>query len=58
MELTALTALSPIDGRYADKTFELRTLLSEFGLIRYRAMVELRWLRTCRTSPASPRCRP
>ncbi len=46
MELTALTALSPIDGRYADKTFELRTILSEFGLIRYRVMVEVRWLQT------------
>lgn len=44
MELTALTALSPIDGRYADKTFELRSILSEFGLIRYRVMVEVRWL--------------
>ena len=42
MELTALTALSPIDGRYADKTFELRSILSEFGLIRYRVMVEVR----------------
>lgn len=51
MELTALTALSPIDGRYADKTFELRSLLSEFGLIRYRAMVELRWLRTLSNEP-------
>ena len=46
MELTALTALSPIDGRYADKTFELRSILSEFGLIRYRVMVEVRWLQT------------
>ena len=52
MELTALTALSPIDGRYADKTFELRSLLSEFGLIRYRAMVELRWLRTLANEPS------
>ncbi len=44
MELTALTALSPIDGRYADKTFELRGIFSEYGLIRYRLLVEVRWL--------------
>ncbi|HJO34641.1 MAG: adenylosuccinate lyase [Pseudomonadota bacterium] len=44
MELTALTALSPIDGRYADKTFELRGIFSEYGLIRYRVLVEVRWL--------------
>ncbi len=44
MELTALTAISPIDGRYAEKTAELRPLFSEYGLIRYRALVEVRWL--------------
>lgn len=51
MELTALTALSPIDGRYADKTFELRSILSEFGLIRYRVVVELRWLQMLSYEP-------
>ncbi len=40
----ALTDLSPIDGRYADKVEPLRALLSEFGLIRYRVLVEVRWL--------------
>ncbi|MDQ2070780.1 adenylosuccinate lyase [Natronospira bacteriovora] len=40
----ALTALSPLDGRYASKTEALRPLCSEAGLIRYRALVELRWL--------------
>nr|VFK11264.1 MAG: Adenylosuccinate lyase [Candidatus Kentron sp. LPFa]VFK26297.1 MAG: Adenylosuccinate lyase [Candidatus Kentron sp. LPFa] len=44
MELSHLTAVSPIDGRYGDKTIELRSLFSEFGLIRYRVIVEIRWL--------------
>ena len=44
MRLTSLTALSPIDGRYADKTFELREIFSEYGLIRYRVLTEVRWL--------------
>ena len=41
----SLTDLSPIDGRYADKVEPLRSILSEFGLIRYRVLVEVRWLR-------------
>ena len=44
MELTALTAISPIDGRYAENTAGLRPLFSEYGLIRYRTLVEVRWL--------------
>ena len=44
MELSALTALSPTDGRYAGKLNDLRPYLSEFGLIRYRVTVEVRWL--------------
>ena len=44
MKLNSLTALSPIDGRYAEKTFELREIFSEYGLIRYRVQVEIRWL--------------
>lgn len=39
-----LTALSPIDGRYASKVEQLRPIFSEFGLIRYRVQVEVRWL--------------
>ena len=42
--LSALTAISPIDGRYGAKTERLRTIFSEYGLIRYRVMVEVRWL--------------
>lgn len=44
MDLTSLTAISPIDGRYADKTYELREIFSEYGLIRQRVLVEVRWL--------------
>ena len=42
--LSALTAISPIDGRYSAKTERLRRIFSEYGLIRYRVMVEVRWL--------------
>ncbi len=45
MTLTALTALSPLDGRYAIKTAPLRAHLSEFGLIRARVAVEVAWLK-------------
>jgi adenylosuccinate lyase len=44
MKLTELTAISPTDGRYADKTADLRPLFSEYGLIRHRVLVEVRWL--------------
>jgi adenylosuccinate lyase len=44
MELSSLTAISPIDGRYASKTKVLRSIFSEFGLIRYRVLVEISWL--------------
>ncbi|MCO6548626.1 MAG: adenylosuccinate lyase, partial [Gilliamella sp.] len=44
MELSALTALSPIDGRYGEKTTELRTIFSEYGLLKYRVQVEVCWL--------------
>ncbi|QIB64074.1 adenylosuccinate lyase [Kineobactrum salinum] len=44
MDLTSLTAISPIDGRYSGKTETLREVFSEFGLIRQRVRVEARWL--------------
>ena len=44
MELSALTAISPIDGRYGGKTRTLRGIFSEYGLIRARVEVEIRWL--------------
>ena len=44
MDLSALTAVSPIDGRYGSKTASLREVFSEFGLIKRRVLVEVRWL--------------
>lgn len=44
MDLSTLTAISPIDGRYGGKTAALRPIFSEYGLIRYRVLVEVRWL--------------
>lgn len=46
MELNTLTAVSPIDGRYGDKTAALRPIFSEYGLIRFRVEVEVRWLQS------------
>ncbi len=51
MELNALTAISPIDGRYSSKTADLRPFLSEYGLIHYRLLVEIRWLQTLAETP-------
>jgi len=47
----ALTAISPIDGRYADKVSALRPIFSEYGLIRYRVLVEVRWLQALAAHP-------
>ena len=44
MDLSALSAISPIDGRYGSKTKALRSVFSEFGLIKARVEVEVRWL--------------
>ncbi|MDR1310608.1 MAG: adenylosuccinate lyase [Burkholderiaceae bacterium] len=44
MELSALSALSPLDGRYVSKTGHLRPILSEAGFMRYRVKVEIAWL--------------
>jgi adenylosuccinate lyase len=52
MELSSLTALSPVDGRYGEKTAALRSIFSEFGLIRHRVWVEVRWLQTLADCPA------
>ena len=51
MELTPLTAISPVDGRYASKTEELRAVFSEYGLIRNRVLVEVRWLQWLAARP-------
>ncbi|OOR85302.1 adenylosuccinate lyase [Moraxella canis] len=51
MTLSALTALSPLDGRYASKCDALRPFLSEFGLIHARVTVEVRWLQALSRHP-------
>ncbi|MDP3931602.1 MAG: adenylosuccinate lyase [Methylococcaceae bacterium] len=47
----SLTAISPIDGRYADKVSVLRPIFSEYGLIRFRVQVEVRWLQALSKHP-------
>lgn len=51
MNLSSLTAISPIDGRYGSKTSNLRSAFSEFGLIKYRVQVEVRWLQQLANHP-------
>ena len=64
MQLEPLTAISPIDGRYAAKTDPLRAVFSEFGLIHQRVTVEVRWLQALSRIPEIAedsgvfRCRP
>jgi adenylosuccinate lyase len=48
---STLTAISPLDGRYAEKVAELRPFFSEYGLLRYRLLVEIRWLQTLAEAP-------
>ena len=51
MQLNSLTAISPIDGRYGGKTADLRPIFSEYGLIRSRITVEIRWLQSLAAHP-------
>ena len=51
MALTALTALSPLDGRYAGKVAALRPIFSEFGLMHRRVQVEIEWLLALADAP-------
>ncbi|MAW25373.1 MAG: adenylosuccinate lyase [Gammaproteobacteria bacterium] len=51
MTLSTLTAISPIDGRYASKVDALRPIASEFGLIRARIEVELAWIKSLASNP-------
>lgn len=51
MELTSLNAISPIDGRYGSKTNVLRRSVSEYGLLRMRVIVEVRWLQALANHP-------
>ena len=47
----SLLAISPLDGRYQSKLDDLRPIVSEFGLIRYRVIVEIRWLEALAAAP-------
>lgn len=51
MKLSSLTAISPIDGRYQEKINELQPIFSEYGLMRFRVLVEIRWLQTLAAHP-------
>ncbi len=52
MQLTELTAISPVDGRYGSKTSDYQNIFSEYGLIRHRVLVEVRWLQALSTFDA------
>lgn len=58
MELSPLTAISPIDGRYSAKTAALRPFFSEYALIRFRVIVEIRWLECLADLPAIKELKP
>jgi len=58
MELSTLTAVSPVDGRYGTKTDALRPIFSEFGLIRYRVLIEIRWLQALAAATDVPEVPP
>lgn len=52
LQLFTLTAVSPIDGRYGSKTANYRAVFSEYGLIRYRVEIEVRWLQCLAKHPS------
>ncbi len=58
MKASKLRAISPADGRYADKVSELRDIFSEYGLIRFRVLVEVRWLQCLADEPTIPEITP
>ena len=51
MQLSPITAISPLDGRYESKVQELRAIFSEYGLMRFRVQVELTWLKMLAACP-------
>ncbi len=55
--MNALTALCPLDGRYAGNTHDLAPMFSEYGMIRYRVAVEIEWLVALCADPALPEAR-
>lgn len=58
MQLSSLTAVSPVDGRYGSKTISLRNIFSEYGLLRFRVQVEVRWLQCLAAHPGIPEISP
>ena len=58
MPLSTLTALSPLDGRYASQADALRAFFSESALIRYRTKIEVEWLIALAAEPAIPELPP
>ena len=58
MKVSTLKALSPADGRYADKVNGLRDIFSEYGLIRFRVLVEVRWLQALADEREIPEIEP
>lgn len=58
LNLSSLTAVSGIDGRYAKNTSSLRPFFSEWALIRYRVLVELAWLEVLADHPGVPELMP
>ena len=58
MQLSSLTAVSSVDGRYAGRTANLRGIFSEYGLIRYRVIVEIRWFQALASCSDIPQVTP
>jgi len=58
MKISTIKAISPADGRYAEKVNALRDIFSEYGLIRFRVLVEVRWLQCLADEPAVPELAP
>lgn len=57
LDLSSLTAISPVDGRYARVTAPLRSVFSEYGLIKNRVRVEVEWLMFMADHPGLPEVR-
>ena len=58
MNVSTLKAISPADGRYSEKVNDLRDIFSEYGLIRFRVLVEVRWLQCLSDEPQVPELAP
>ncbi len=58
MNTLSLTAISPLEGRYFEKVNDLRPIFSEYGLMKYRVQVEIRWLQMLAAHAALPEVPP